>query len=341
MAQPPAAPSAPAAPASVAIPLAPPAPATAATAAPPVAAGNPVAAAAPVAAASPATALAPTAGRVKLGAFSQYAQQTNAASVASLERSIGRKLSIDNHYYDWSDNFPASGEQGDVSAGRIPMISWWGTSYAKVLDGSQDATIRARAASLKAFGHPVYLRWAAEFNGDWFAWGGPQNGKDPSAFVRAWQHIHDIFTAAGVTNVAWVWAPNADSHPGGIDRTSWNNWRNYYPGDAYVDWVGIDGYNSGSRFDWQAFSGIMNPVYSDYAGRKPIMIAETSSVESGGDKAAWITSARSWIKSHSAISALVWFDTDQSSTKIDWRVGSSTASQAAFTGLAQDPYFGG
>jgi beta-mannanase len=139
--------------------------------------------------------------------------------------------------------------------------------------------------------------------------------------------------------VAWVWAPNADSHPGGIDVTSWNNWRQYYPGDGYVDWVGIDGYNWGSLDSWQTPTSIFSPVYNDYASHKPIMIAETSSVESGGSKSAWIGQLGSWMTSHHAAAALVWFDTDLSSSGIDWRVDSSTSSFNAFRTLAKSSYF--
>src|SRR5256885_2213761 len=62
----------------------------------------------------------------------------------------------------------------------------------------------------------------------------------------------------------------------------WNHWTHYSPGDAYVDWVGIDGYNWGttqSWSSWSSFASLVRPVYSDYAGRKPIMIAETASAE--------------------------------------------------------------
>lgn len=222
------------------------------------------------------------------------------------------------------------------------MVTWWGTNYSAITSGSQDALIRARVADVKAFGHPMFLRWAAEMNGDWYTWSGPQNHNDPSAFVAAWRHIHDIFVAEGVHNVAWVWAPNADSHPGGIDPSSWNNWRNYYPGDAYVDWVGIDGYNWGAIYnDWQSFGEIFGPVYEDYAGRKPIMIAETGSVEAGGSKAAWIADAGAWIKSHQGIAAIVWYDTDTDPEGVDWRLDTSSSSFDAFKRLAADPTFQG
>jgi hypothetical protein len=284
--------------------------------------------------------LVPTSG-VMLGAFAQTDGLDIAASTAKLEQQIGRPLRIAGHYYNWDDAFPGAPERRDARAGRLSMVTWWGVSLARITSGAEDAVIAARARSVKAFGRPVFLRWGAEMNGDWYAWSGARNGADPSMFVRAWQRIHDIFARAGVRNAIWVWAPNAQSRPGGTDPASWNNWRRYYPGDAYVDWVGIDGYNFGPYTgSWEPFGEIMGPVYADYAATKPIMIAETGSVEQGGDKAAWIDDARTWVKHHRGIRAFVWFDTNRSSSGIDWRIDSSPASLDAFRRLARDPAFG-
>ncbi len=220
------------------------------------------------------------------------------------------------------------------------MITWWWPQhYSDINDGSQDSLIRARAQAVKAFGSPIFLRPAAEMNGDWFDWGGANNDRDTAAFIKAWRRIHDIFDEEGVHNVSWVWAPNSESSPGGWDPSSWNSWRNYYPGDAYVDWVGIDGYNWGllpGGDGWLSFGAIMQHVYDDYATRKPIMIAETGSTESGGDKAQWISDMGTWVKAHPAIKAVVYFDRAQRS---DWPLDTSPAAAQAFGRLAADPYF--
>src|SRR5581483_2417544 len=114
----------------------------------------------------------------------------------------------------------------------------------------------------------------------------------------------------------------------------------YYPGDAYVDWVGIDGYNWGtsqSWSSWQSLADIVGPVYRDYAAKKPIMVAETASAEAGGDKAAWIQAAASSLaRDFPAVRAFLWFEV---SKETDWRVESSTSALAAFRTLAQSAYF--
>ena len=147
--------------------------------------------------------------------LSELPGRTALDSVRYREKQLGRKLAIDSHYYDWADLFPGTREADDAANGRIPMITWWGVSNAKVINGSQDALIRSRAAAVKSFGRPVFLRWGAEMNGNWYPWSGVASGNDPSKYVAAYRRIHDVFAAAGVTNARWVWAPNADSHPGG------------------------------------------------------------------------------------------------------------------------------
>src|SRR5437764_3314519 len=195
------------------------------------------------------------------------------AEVSEFEKQIGRRLDVDQHYYAWTDRFPSGLEQWDLANGRIPMVTWKGTSLAEILSGRDDAMIRARAQAVAALEKPVFLRWGWEMNGSWSEWGGAANGgadAGPRRYVAAWRHIHDLFREEGATNVAWVWSPNDSDVP----DEPWNHWTHYYPGDAYVDWVGIDGFNWGTSQRWSSWRGlaeIIQPIYRDYAGRKPIM----------------------------------------------------------------------
>lgn len=261
--------------------------------------------------------------------------------VTTFESQIGRKLAINQHYYSWTNTFPSGLEQWDVASGRIPLVSWDGTTLSSITSGSQDSIIRARAAGLRGLGAPVFLRWGWEMNGNWYPWSGTANNTSgqydgPAKYIAAWQRIHDLFTAEGATNVAWVWCPNNESVP----NSAWNSWRNYYPGDAYVDWVCIDGYNWGtsrSWSSWTSFKALMSGVYNDYAARKPIMIGETSSTEVGGGKADWIAQAASDIKTQMpAIKAFVWFHVLKEE---DWRADSSGSALLAYRTMGSDPYF--
>ena len=113
----------------------------------------------------------------------------------------------------------------------------------------------------------------------------------------------------------------------------------YYPGDAYVDWTGVDGYNWGTiNGGWQTFQQVFKDIYPLLAAKKkPIMIGEMSSAQVGGDKGKWIDEIIPTLRaSFPLIKCLVWFDINK---EADWRISSSPESEAAFTRMTRDSYF--
>ena len=113
-------------------------------------------------------------------------------------------------------------------------------------------------------------------NGDWYPWGYTKTS--PAVFVAAWRHIVTLFRALGAKNVTWLWTVNIinDTQKGTIPSP--NRW---WPGSAYVTWVGIDGYYLKSS--WK-FAPLFGPTIT--AVHKltddPILIAETGAVPSSG-----------------------------------------------------------
>jgi hypothetical protein len=275
-----------------------------------------------------------------LGAF------VGTGTLAGFEAELGRPVAINHNFVGWSPDWTPM--LSTLSAGgRIPLVTWeaWdngsvGAPLTDIIGGTYDSMITARAQAVKSFGQKFFLRWGHEMNGNWYPWDGANNGADLAAtttFISAYQHIHDLFVAAGATNALWVFCPNDVSVP----SDSWNQWQNYYPGDAYVDWMGFDGYNWGTvqtTSTWQSFPTIVSQIYSTLTAKgKPIMIPETASTELGGDKAAWIAGILPSLKTmFPGIKALVWF---QMNKETDWRIDSSSASEAAFVTMANDPYF--
>jgi hypothetical protein len=265
-------------------------------------------------------------------------EETKEAQMEALETALGRRFAISHHYYGWKVSFPTNLERWDLEKGRIPLISWAGnTGFANVdqiLAGDYDELIRERARALRDFGSEIFLRWGWEMNGSWSGWGGLSDPYEwPAKYVAAWQRIHDLFLAEGASNVVWVWSPYVRSYP----NEPWNHWSNYYPGDAYVDWVAPDGYNRGAH--WLEFSRIFGSFYRAWVDRKPIMIAETGSEEVGGDKAQWFAAAQHAMKvSFPQIKAFVYWYVDAGAT---WhmRANTSPAAFEAFKALALDPYF--
>jgi mannan endo-1,4-beta-mannosidase len=243
--------------------------------------------------------------------------------------------------------------------GAIPVISWepWdpGTSpvaartasewsLAKIISGKYDDYITQYADDVRDAGGPVMISLMHEMNGVWYPWGGTVNGNSPAQFITAWRHVHDIFTREGATNVTWVWSVNLRSRP----DTYANRWAAYYPGNAYVDWVGVSGFNWGvgvGGWPWWSFEQMLGPPLKYLkATHKPVIITETASVEQGGSKAAWIRATFARIRSaHPEIKAVLWFDSKEFSHGHyqDWRINSSRSSLAAYRSAIKPPYYWG
>jgi Glycosyl hydrolase family 26 len=243
---------------------------------------------------------------------------------------LGRTPALHLTYYAWEDDWPSDTAK-DFAAGMTPLVNWEpdGVDFKQIVSGALDDTIKARATGAKSVGKKFLLDFAAEMNGD-EAWG----GNDPVLYVNAYRHIHDLFVAAGASNVIWAWCPNVTDVDGGNDKTL-----DYYPGDAYVDWTGVDGYNwgAGSGFAWQSFHDVFAQIYPLLAAKhKPILIGEMASDENGGDKALWIDAIIPTLRSDfPLIKGVVWFDIHK---ERHWEINSAAATLAAYARYAQDPF---
>ena len=292
---------------------------------------------APAAGAEAATALGGpvrfVAGRAILGSYLSLAGRTLTQSLALRRQQLGRNQRIVHKYYPWSGYYPSA--EPDVPSSSILMVSWNGTTYNHILDGSSDQNIAAMAVKMAGMKRPILLRWGWEMNGNWFAWDGTHNGKKPSGYIAAWQRLHRIFRAKGATNVAWVWGPNWNSGP----NVGWNHFQHYYPGDAYVDWVGVSGYN----FAGESPHTLFTPIVQAYGKRKPIMLAETAAVSHGAHtKAAWIRKLSAYVADTPSVGAMVWFDTDtQKGAKYNFRPDTDAETLAAYRAMVRTKRFSG
>lgn len=245
--------------------------------------------------------------------------------------------------------FPTGAMTNVRTYGAIPMLDWSSSStpasssfpnnLSAILSGHDDAYLRRFATAAKAWGHPFFLRFDEEMNGNWSPWSEGTNGNTAGQFVAAWRHVHDIFTSVGATNASWDWCPNIDIYH---QFTPLNE---LYPGDAYVDWTCIDGYNWGTNpvrtVRWMSFDQIFSSTFrwiTSIAPDKPMMIGETASSEIGGSKAAWIQQTLSELPTtYPDIHAFVWFD--DTLNGLDWSIESSASSEAAFaSGIGNSAY---
>jgi hypothetical protein len=243
--------------------------------------------------------------------------------------------------------FPTAQLQAVRDHGSISVLSWstmksgdYGsadTTLSAVIAGRHDDWIRTFATAAAAWGKPFFLRFNWEMNGDWFPWGASYGANRSSQYVKAWRHVHDIFAAAGATNVTWVWCPVADKHH--VEP----HIKALYPGDDYVDWTGIDGYNTNKP--WRSFSDVIGTTYDEIASLapdKPMMIGETGSTEAGGDKAAWISDMFDALpRRFPKIRALLWWNQAGNAPYVDMPIGTSRASTQAFAdGVAPSSFKG-
>jgi beta-mannanase len=174
----------------------------------------------------------------------QYAPQLNAV------KQIGAISLIKFQVHD--DNF-----QGNRAIAPLKHIAV----------GAYDAYFEEMADTLRDYGGPVFLSINHEMNGTWFPFSEayPGSGVTAADFVASWRRIVDILRRKGANNVAFVWSPNVPDVPavnqGGV------GFQKYYPGDAYVDWIGVSFY-SGNPIE------NLSVIYNTYAAKKPFFITE-------------------------------------------------------------------
>jgi beta-mannanase len=197
-------------------------------------------------------------------------------------------------------------------------------SLANIASGRFDTYIRSVAVAAANYRHRFMIRFGEEMNGGWYPWGVGVDGNTPEEFVSAWRHIVSIFRTEGASNVLWVWSPNIV--PGG------RAFAQFYPGDQWVDWVGLDGYNDGRP--WTSPIATFGASYDELARitKKPMMIAETASATVPGykTKADWIEHlfGKALPTRMPLVRAVVWFDMDRG--RADWRLEHSPRALQAF-----------
>lgn len=183
-----------------------------------------------------------------------------------------------------------------------------GISY-EILNGSYDDFLNNYACQLREFGHPVLFRLNNEMNGDWCWYSSFFSSKDSEIFKGVWRYIYNIFQENGVDNAVWVWNPHDIAFPG----FKWNHCLNYFPGEEYVDIIGLTGYNTGTYYKdevWRDFASIYYPLYNDYSRvfAYPFMITEFSCSSVGGDKLKWIENMFAEIGNFDRLRVAIWFN---------------------------------
>jgi hypothetical protein len=304
----------------------------------------------------------PALAGVMLGAHIDAESNPNArADFVALETAIGRKLAIDNDHEDWARFPDLDRVRWDVQNGRMPMLSWriifdrsspaGGCATADAINaGTYDAQLRKQSAAIKSVGRRVLVRFNYEMTGNEenTCFTGFKVKRDiplaASKYIAAWRHVVGIFRSVGATNVRWVWAPGRKAYADGV-------WKQFYPGDGYVDWIGMDYYNKADTpISFAADPGIQAFYRGAAPMGKPLMIAETASLNDPrldpDPQTLWQTTARAFLKSSPAIKAFVWWS--RSGHRPNKHADAAYAGSgyalsgpglSAFRAMASDPYF--
>ncbi len=293
----------------------------------------------------------------------------NLTAITQDGNEINRKFSFMVGFINWSNNgspvlFTDMQPTLDAlkNSGYGVVVTWCAQdpagpyldpryNYASIISGQYDAYITQWAQSAAAWGKPFYLRLFHEMNGNWYNWGIRVNGNSPALAIQAWQHVHNIFQSVGATNAKFLWCVTDHSATYLPDPLA-----TFYPGDAYVDWLGADGYNWGEyglQMWWVPFESptevlqyTYNEMISTVSSSKPAMIVETASAEGAvsTDKAAYMTQLQNDAPLFPNLKAVAYYDGYSLDGTLDggglplsfWRFDSDPYSLAAFTALGAD-----
>ena len=242
------------------------------------------------------------------GAFPDFGgEESNVTPqrITDYETLINKRIAWAYFSDNWLDNlsFPYDEVTTIHNAGRVPFIRMMARSdfgefgadpvytMQRILNGDFDRQLIAWANEAKNIGYPLLVEFGTEVNGNWFPWNGEHNGGStttnygdttlpdgPERFRDAYRHIIDIFNANNVSNITWFFHVDAFRLP----DENWNGIENYYPGDSYIDWIGLSAY--GPQLpdeDFMSFTEIVDHIYPKIINltNKPIAILEFAITE--------------------------------------------------------------
>jgi hypothetical protein len=304
--------------------------------------------------------------------FGLYAGPGNVAGVNKVAAMLGHDPSyVADFINSWSWTTISSGESDWMPGiGDRPLTKLWSPSHPYTMvwslpmlpnpasgggpytlaagaTGAYNAYFTALASNLSAAGwnsknSMIRLGW--EFNGNWGYWSAP-SGQE-SNFVSYWQNIVTAMRAV-IPGLKFIWSPNIGNTWGSSAL------ENYYPGSAYVNYVGLDVYDTVSGdnsttwndyltmsygLDWLAsFSAATGkPACIPEFGLGPAAISESGG---GGDDPDFISRIVAWVSANSPAGFVSIWDPTDGSLATTWAVPSGTSapnSNQEFVNLFRD-----
>ncbi|WP_199550101.1 glycoside hydrolase family 26 protein [Streptomyces sp. N35] len=250
--------------------------------------------------------------------------------VDEFSKAAGKNPNLVGYFVAWNTPFNSAEAKDIWAKGALPFMNWepFDASLSSIAAGKSDAYIRDYAKNVRKLDVPIAMTFGHEMNGNWYPWGsGKASAKD---FVAAWKHVHDLFKDEGASNVIWTWSANITLPVPDVKL------KPYWPGDDYVDWVGVVGYyvkNGPSTFK-SLYGSTMDEIRT--FTQKPFLIPETGS-EPGSRKASDINSLFQGVASRDDVLGFIWFNINKES---NWRIDSGPQAEKTFRTNAADDAFG-
>ncbi len=291
---------------------------------------------------------------ILFGAFARtQGNQTQIEAYQELERQLGAKLQIARTFSTWEDNLDNRLNNWIVDGDRQLFISVKPTrdngseiswrSIANARPGSQlHNEMIDLARDVRALGPDVWISFHHEPEArDRVSFG------DDDDFIAAWRAFHTVFEQQGA-NAEFVWTMTSFSFQvPTTDRRSAGKW---YPGDAYVDYLGADPYNwnqcRNPQEGYRELEEIITPFieFGDRHPDKQLVLPEWGAAEGpSGQKGQWLDRAANFLQQPEIadrFAAVVYFNSEhQESARCDWWLDSSTSSLNAARRIAQNPNF--
>ncbi len=290
--------------------------------------------------------------------FGAYAKprgnQTAIQATQQLESKLGSKLPLVRSFARWDTNVDNRFNNWAVDGDRRLMIS----VKPQRNNGQQvnwSAIANAKPGSQIHNEMVTLARRVKNLDGEvWMTFHHEPEAKDRISFgtntdyKNAWRAFHTVFEQQNVS-VKWVWTMTSWSFEvDTADRRSAGKW---YPGDAYVDYLGADPYNwnkcrgnQGER--WTELERVIAPFveFADKHPDKQLVLPEFASAEgTAGQKAQWLDNARAYLKQPDVaarFAAVIYFHDEHPGTpSCNWWLDSSTATLNAAKRIAADPFF--
>jgi hypothetical protein len=195
------------------------------------------------------------------GAYNGNTQE----SANEFATNLGKTLGWQMIFVNVADGFPRG------FTGNLAIFLEIPVDDDAILDGSQDADLKFFAEGAAKYGGQIILALNEEVNGNANLWSGTVRDNTPAKAIASFQHEENIIKPIA-PNIKFAYSVSHRSVP----ESAANSLTSYYPGDKFVDVVGVNGSNVGAE-TWDQVFGNALQTLGQY--HKPLWILSEATVQ--------------------------------------------------------------